>query len=172
MNYESCRNNILLLCCRSSNRRLIGKIGLKSCSLALVWCGQAQLDPMLRDRVAGRAWHFLDGMDFGLHCGGKPKSHKQPGDTTSPGISCLSEIKKKERNRKPICQTMAITKWTPTWIGPIHQSKLLKLRVIMEAKLNLSLCSFKLLYVCPRRIYNCTAHLEKFTPLNFSSSAF
>lgn len=96
MNYKSCRNNILLLCCRSSNRRLIGKIGLKSCSLALVWCGQAQLDPMLRDRVAGRAWHFLDGMDFGLHCGGKPKSHKQPGDTTSPGISCLSEIKKRK----------------------------------------------------------------------------
>lgn len=99
MNYKSCRNNILLLCCRSSNRRLIGKIGLKSCSLALVWCGQAQLDPMLRDRVAGRALHFLDGMDFGLHCGGKPKSHKQPGDTTSPGISCLSEINRRKEQK-------------------------------------------------------------------------
>lgn len=96
MNYKSCRNNILLLWCRSSNRRLIGKIGMKSCSLTLAWCGQAQLDPMLRDRVAGRAWHFLDGMDFGLHCGRKPKSHKQPEDTTSPGISCLSEIKKRK----------------------------------------------------------------------------
>ena len=28
MNYKSCRNNILLVFCRSSNRRLIDKIGL------------------------------------------------------------------------------------------------------------------------------------------------